>query len=176
MRHERILLIRSGRHLQVAIDALAARFPGCAVGVVGTRGSEAAVAQAGVEPSDYFLYPASRIQPLAFALGATARAARRWRYDGVAILWHDPQGTGQGNVDRTAIAMSLGGYLAITPDGRIVERSSWRQLGTEAVRVVASIAVGSVLGVLLFGPAFAAARLPPALGSGGTSRRGRPAS
>lgn len=153
MPHERILLIRSGRHLRVAMDALAQRFPGCTIGVVGTPGSEPAVAQAGIQPGDYFLYPASRIQPLALACSSTARAARRWRYDRVAILWNDPQGTGQGNVDRAALALSPLGYVAVTPDGRIVERSSWRQSMFETVRLVASVGVGAALAVFLFGPA-----------------------
>lgn len=153
MRGKRILLIRSGRHLRVAMDALAARFPGCSVGVVGTPGSEAAVAQAGIAAEDYFPHPAPRVMPLSFAFSATARAVRRWRYDHVAILWNDPAGTGQGNVDRTALTLSPLRYMAITPDGTIVDRSSWRQAGIEAVRVVASLGVGVAMGVLLFGPA-----------------------
>jgi hypothetical protein len=134
------------------MDALAARFPGCTVGVVGTPGSETPVAQAGVAPEDYFLYPAARVQPIAFAMSATARACRRWRYDHVAILWHDPEGTGQGNVDRTALTLSPFTYMAITPDGTIVDRSSWRQAAFECVRIVASLAVGAAMGVFLFGP------------------------
>ena len=52
MRAERVLLIRSGRHLRVAMDALAARYPACRIGVVGTPGSEPAIAQAGIAPED----------------------------------------------------------------------------------------------------------------------------
>ena len=165
MRRERILLIRSGRHLRVAMDALAATYPGCTIGVIGTPGSEPAVAQAGIPPADYFLYSAPRIQPLALAFSGTARAARRWRYDRVAILWHDPQGPGQGNVDRAALALSPFGYLAVTPDGSIVERSSWRQAIFECARLGASIGVGAALGMLLFGPAKAGRRVRKA-GSG----------
>jgi hypothetical protein len=153
MRRDRILLMRSGRHLGIALDALRARFPDCEVGVVGTPGSEAAVAQAGIAPADYFLYPAPRVQPVAFRLSATACAARRWGYDRVAILWNDPAGTGQGNVDRTAMIMSPAGYLAITPDGTVLERSSWRLAARESLRAVASLSIGAALGCLLFGPA-----------------------
>ena len=39
MRPDLILLLRSGRHLLVAMDAMNARFPGCRIGVVGTPGS-----------------------------------------------------------------------------------------------------------------------------------------
>ncbi len=152
-RSERILLVRSGRHLRTALDVLAARYPGAHIGVIGTMGSEAALAQAGLAPADCFVYRASRIAPAAFFFSRTALAVRRWRYDRIAILWNDPDGQGQGNVDRTALAMSPGGYLAVTPDGTIVERSLIPQVRTECVRVAASLAVGAALGVLLDAPA-----------------------
>jgi hypothetical protein len=161
---ERIVLLRSGRHLRVAIDALACRYPGCRIAVVGTPGSEPALAQAGVPAGDCFIYRAPRLQPLAFFFSRTALAVRRWRYDRVAILWNDPEGTGQGNVDRTALAISPRGYLAITPDGTIVERSLTPQIRTECIRVAASCTVGAALGVflylpaLVFGPIIAAVR------------------
>ena len=152
-RSERILLVRSGRHLRTAMDVLAARYPGAHIGVVGTTGSEAALAQAGIAPADCFVYRAPRIEPAAFFFSRTALAMRRWRYDRVAILWNDPEGQGQGNVDRTALAISPRGYLAITPDGTIVERSLMPQVRTECVRVAASLAVGAVLGMFLYLPA-----------------------
>ena len=165
---ERILLLRSGRHLRVAMDALAARFPACRIGIVGTPGSEAAIATADVASADAFIYGGRRLQPLAFLFSATAIRVRTWRYDRVAILWNDPDGTGQGNVDRTAFALSPRGYLAITPDGTIVERSPWPQLRLEALRVGASFAVASALGVLLYFPAMLAGL--PAI-AGGAFRR-----
>jgi hypothetical protein len=151
----RILLLRSGRHLRVAMETLAVRFPGCHIGVVGTPGSQAALQQAGIGESDTFLYERPRFLPAAFFFSRTALAVRRWRYDQVALLWNDPDGQGQGNVDRTALVMSPGGYLAVTPDGTIVVRKLWPQLRTEALRVLASLAVGAVLGVFLYGPALA---------------------
>ena len=152
-RSERILLLRSGRHLRVAMDVLAARYPGCHIGVVGTLGSEASLAQAGIAPEDTFVYRAARIEPAAFFFSRTALAVRRWRYDRIAILWNDPEGQGQGNVDRTELAMSPRGYAAITPDGSIVERSLMPQIRTECLRVAASLAVGAALGLLLYLPA-----------------------
>jgi hypothetical protein len=153
----RILLLRSGRHLRVAIDALSAHAPGCRIGVVGTPGSEPALSAAGVPAGDTFVYTAPRFQPFAFWWSRTAAACRRWRYDEVAILWNDPEGSGQGNVDRTALALSPRGYMAIAPDGSIVSRSSGPLLRREALRVGASIAVGAALGVLLYLPALVAA-------------------
>lgn len=150
---QRILLLRSGHHLRVAMDALSVHAPGCHIGVVGTPGSKPAIEQAGIAEADAFVYDAPRFQPLAFVFSRTALAARRWRYDRVAILWNDPDGKGQGNVDRTALAMSPRGYLAITPDGRVVERALMPQVRTELVRTVASLAVGATLGVLLYVPA-----------------------
>jgi hypothetical protein len=154
---KRILLLRSGRHLRVAMDALTARFPGCRIAVVGTPGAEAAIATANVRPGDTFIYRAPRIQPFAFLSSRTAAAVWRWRYQDVAILWNDPQGTGSGNVDRTACLLSSRGYLAITPDGTIVERSPWPQVRREVARVGASAAVGAALGLLLYLPAVVAA-------------------
>jgi hypothetical protein len=159
----RILLLRSGRHLRVAMDALSTRFPGSRIGVVGTPGSRPAIEQAGIAPEDTFTYEAPRFQPLSFFFSRTALAVRLWRYDRVAILWNDPDGTGQGNVDRTACAMSPGGYLAITPDGTVIERAVIPQVRTEMLRVAASTGVGLALGLLLYVPAFAA----------GLVRRGR---
>jgi hypothetical protein len=151
---ERILLVRSGRHLRVAMDALAACSPGCHIGVLGTPGAEVAMEQAGVAAADRFIYTRrARFSPLAFLLSPTALAVRRWHYDRVAILWNDPAGSGQGNVDRTALVMSPRGYLAIAPDGGIVERSSWPQLRRELVRAAASMAVGGALAALLYLPA-----------------------
>jgi hypothetical protein len=161
---KRILLLRSGRHLRVALDALAARFPGCRIAVVGTPGSEAALATANVRPGDAFIYGAPRMQPFAFLFSRTVLAVWRWRYEQVAILWNDPDGTGSGNVDRTACILSPRGYLAITPDGTIVERSPWPQLWREAVRVAASVAVGSALGVLLYLPAIVGAAFRRSVG------------
>jgi hypothetical protein len=153
----RILLLRSGRHLRVAMDALSAYSPGCCIGVVGTPGCEPALAAAGVPVEDTFVYAASRFQPLAFWSSRTAAACRRWRYDEVAILWNDPEGTGQGNVDRTALALSPRGYVAIAPDGSIVARSSAPLLRREGMRIAASLTVGAALGLLLYVPALVAA-------------------
>jgi hypothetical protein len=158
----RILLIRSGRHLRLAIGALRTAFPGCEIGVVGTAGSEGAIATAGIAPYDAFIYTKRpRLQPLSFFFSTTALRVRRWRYDQVAILWNDPEGTGQGNVDRTALVMSPRGFLAITPDGTIVERSPWPQIHTEVRRTVASIGVGAALGALLYLPAAVLAAFRP---------------
>lgn len=154
IRPRRIVLLRSGRHLRVAMDSLDARFPGCRIGVVGTPGSQPALRQAGIADGDGFLYEAPRFQPAAFFVSRTAWAVRRWRYDQAAILWNDPDGRGQGNVDRTALAMSPRGYLAITPDGTIVERALWPQVRTEILRLLASLTVGAFLGVFLYGPAW----------------------
>jgi hypothetical protein len=179
MRREstRIVLLRSGRHLGVAIDALSRRFPGCRIAVVGTPGAQPAIEQAGIAASDVFVFSRARFQPLAFLFSRTALAVRRWRYDQVAILWNDPDGQGQGNVDRTALTMSPRGYLAVTPDGTVVERALLPQLRTEAVRAMASVGVASALGLLLyvpalvFGPFVAASRR---LGPGKAGRHALP--
>ena len=154
---ERILLIRSGRHLRVAIDALRDRFPGCTIAVIATPGSERIIEQAGVAAGGIFIYDARpRFTPVSFAVSSAVVAARRWGFTRVAILWNDPEGRGQGNVDRSALVLAPRGFLAITPDGSVVERSPFRQLGFEARRAVVSLAVGAVLGAL-YPPAVALA-------------------
>jgi hypothetical protein len=149
MRPERVLLLRSGRHLSLALSALQARLPGCDVAVVGTHGSEAAIAGAGVPGDRTFIYRGQpRFTPLAFTFSAAGVAARCWRFDRVAVLWNDPDGTGPGNVDRTALLLAPRGFLAVTPDGRVTERRVTPQIRHEVVRAVTSIAAAVVLGAL----------------------------
>jgi hypothetical protein len=138
------------------MDALGTRFPGCHIAVVGTAGSEMALAEAGVATGDGIIYPAPRIQPLAFVRSRTARAVRQWRYDRVAILWNDAKGRGQGNIAATALALRPRGYLAITPDGAILERAPGAQTCSRCLRALASLTVGAALGVFLYAPAYVA--------------------
>ena len=175
MQPRRIVLLRSGRHLRVAMDALAARFPGCRVAVVGTHGSRQVIELAGIAEFDTFIYAGSRFQPLAFLFSRTARAVRRWRYNVVAVLWNDPDGRGQGNVNRTALALSLRGYLAITPDGTVIERALMPQLGVESLRVVASLGVAAVIGGLLYMPALLVAPFAFVVRRAGSAKAGRDA-
>jgi hypothetical protein len=159
---ERILLIRSGRHLAIAIAALQSRWPGCEIGVVATAGSESALAEAGVSARNTFVYTRrSRFSPLAFFFSTTAVAVRLWRFDRVAVLWNDPDGAGQGNVDRTAFLLAPRGFVAITPDGSLVERCVLPQIRREVRRAVRSLGVAVVLGALYL-PAFLIGRLKPA--------------
>jgi hypothetical protein len=155
-RPDRILVLRTGRHLNVAVAALGARWPGCEIAVVGTPGSEPAIAQAGVPSSRTFVYDAApTFRPAAFWFSRAARAAHGWGFDRVAVLWNDPAGTGQGNVDRTAFWLSPRGFIAVTPDGGIVHRSVWPHLARQLRRAVISVAAAPLLG-LLFVPAWLA--------------------
>jgi hypothetical protein len=149
LRPERILLLRSGRHLQVALTALQASMPGCEVAVVGTPGSERAIEQAGVLSVNTLVYAKrTRFTPMAFFFSSTAVQARAWHFDRVAVLWNDPDGAGQGNVDRTALTLAPRGFLAITPDGRVIERTIWPQVRHEVHRTLTSLATATMLGAL----------------------------
>lgn len=149
MPRDRILLLRTGRHLQVALSALQSYMPGCEVGVVGTPGSERAIEQAGVPAANAFVYAKrSRFTPIAFFFSSTALEARWWRFTRVAVLWNDPDGAGQGNVDRTALTLAPRGFLAITPDGRVIERTIWPQVRHEMCRAMTSVATAVMLGAL----------------------------
>lgn len=147
-RRERILLIRSGRHLAIACTALEARNPRCEISVIGTPGSERAIEQAGIPPERTYIYSRrTRFTPIAFITSATAwRVAGR--FDRVAVLWNDPDGRGQGNVDRTAFALAPRGFVAITPDGSVIQRSWLPLIGFEIRRTVTSLATAVVLGAL----------------------------
>ena len=148
MPRERILLLRSGRHLAVACTALDARFPGCEIAVVGTPGSEHAIELAGVPAGRVHIYRRrTRFTPIAFITSVTAMRIA-WRFDRVAVLWNDPDGRGQGNVDRTAFLLAPRGFVAITPDGSVVERSLTPQIRREARRAVRSLAMAVMLGAL----------------------------
>ena len=151
---ESVLLLRTGRHLPVALRAIERAWPGCDVAVVGTPGSEAVIEQAGVPIERIFVYrTAPTFQPFAFWRSGIARAARRRGYRRLAVLWNDPEGTGQGNVDRTAFLQSPSGFIAITPDGRLIERRITVQVGYEVRRAAASCLAALVLGAL-FVPAW----------------------
>lgn len=153
-RRRRVLLLRTGRHLQVALTALAARWPGCEFAVVGTPGSEPAIAQAGVPAERTFVYDAApTFQPAAFRFSRAGRAARGWGFDHLAVLWNDPAGSGQGNVDRTAFWLAPFGFVAVTPDGGLVDRSLWPHVARQARRAAVSLVAAPVLG-LLFVPAW----------------------
>jgi hypothetical protein len=148
-RPDRILLLRTGRHLGVALAALGARWPGCEIAVVGTPGSEPAIAAAGVPPALTFVYDAApTFQPRAFWSSRAARAARRRGFDRVAVLWNDPAGSGQGNVDRTAFWLAPRGFVAVTPDGQLVDRSPWPHAWRQTRRAVLSVLAAPVLGLL----------------------------
>ncbi len=148
-RPEHVLVLRSGRHLQVALDAVRRRYPTAEIAVVGTPGTEPTIEQAGIARDRIFVYSRRpRFSPGAFLLSATAAAAWRWGYDRVVVLWNDPDGVGQGNVDRTAFALAPRGFLAIRPDGGVVTRTLWPQVRHELQRAAASVVTGVILGAL----------------------------
>lgn len=167
-----ILLLRSARHLQVGIRALEAAFPGSTVSVVGQRGSEALLEQAGVAPANRFIYEDRPFfTPVAFLRSAAGRAVRKRRFIHVAVLWPDPAGTGYGNVGRTALALSPRRFLAITPDGSVIAQHSTRLLLREVRTAMTSAATLLILGVLLYAPAAVLRLLTTARLKPGTTSR-----
>ena len=156
-RPERVVLIRSSRHLGTALAALRTASPGCQVTVVATPGTGGAVAQAGVHASDILIYR-TRSQFDAWPLLRSGIPVALWRrgYDRVAVLWQDPDGTDHANVDRAAILLSPSGFDAITPDGTIIRRRTVALLRREAASAVRSILVLTALGLALYLPAHAA--------------------
>ena len=155
-RPERIILFRSGRHLQVALEALRAAFPGCDVTVIATAGTREAVEAAGIAAHDCLIYERPRLSPAGLVFTGMAWTLWRRHYDRVALLWFDPRGHGQSNVDRTALLVAPLGFTAITPDGRIYERRSAALIARELRRALTSFAVSAGLAVVAYGPALVA--------------------
>ncbi|MGE0039828.1 MAG: hypothetical protein AB7H88_00820 [Vicinamibacterales bacterium] len=153
-RPERVLLLRSGRHLRVALDALAASSPGCEVTVVATAGGERAVVEAGVDPAACLVYatrPTFDAWPV--VRGGLWRAARRRGYDRVAVLWSVPDGAGHANVNRAALALAPSGFEAITPDGARHPQRVSRLAARELTRAAWSVGLAAFLAAALYVPA-----------------------
>lgn len=151
---ERILLLRSGRHLRRALDALALDSPGCEVTVVGTPAAVVALDEAKVPPARRLLYERTPFfQPWPFITSATGQQAWRQRFDRVCVLWSDPDGVGHANVDRTALLLSPGGFTAITADGRLLEHRTASLMRRELSRAIRSLGLAALLGLTVFLPA-----------------------
>lgn len=153
-RPERILLFRSGRHLQVAIEALRRAWPGCDITVVATPAAVAALEHAGVDEAHRILYDRTPFfQPWPFVSSGAGRRALRGGFDRVCVLWNAPDGAGQSNVDRTALAVSPRGFVAVTADGALLVRRTAPLLVREARRAVRSAGLAALLGIGVYLPA-----------------------
>ena len=151
---ERILLFRSGRHLQTALAALRAASPACEITVVARPEAAAALDHAGIDPAHRILYDRTPFfHPWPFLTSPAGRRAWAGRFDRVCVLWNGPDGAGQANVDYTALTVSPLGYTAITPDGRVLTRRTAATLHREASRAALSLVVAAFLGLTLFLPA-----------------------
>lgn len=151
---ERILLFRSGRHLKTALDALRAASPGCDITVVATPATASVLDQNGIDAAHRILYERTAFfQPWPFITSASGARAWAGRFDRVCVLWNDPSGSGQVNVDHTALAVSPLGFTAITADGSLIEHRTGAILRRELARAVSSAGVAVLLGLCLFLPA-----------------------
>ncbi len=155
---DRIVLIRSGRHVQVALDLLQRQYPGCHVSVVATPNTDAPRVQAGIAESDWITYDA-HAQFDAWPMLRGGLAARLWArgFDRVAVLWQDPTGSDRANVDRAATLLSPAGFDAITPDGQLIRRQTKSFVAREIANLCTSAATAAVLALALYLPAAIAA-------------------
>ncbi|MGE3276408.1 MAG: hypothetical protein AB7O67_14945 [Vicinamibacterales bacterium] len=153
-RPERVLVIRSGRHLHVALEAVRRRMPGATIAVLATPGTEAGLEQLGVYRSRQFIYRAAPTFD-AWPLLRSGLAVRLWahRFDRVVALWLDPDGSDRANVDRAALLLSPGGFDAVTPDGSWHHRRGAALAFGELRRAARSMAIDAALTCLLFLPA-----------------------
>ena len=153
-RPERILLFRSARHLGAAIDALRADSPGCAIVVVATPPAVALLDRIGIDAAHRIVYDRTPFfQPWPFLTSAAGVRAVAGRFDRVCVLWNDPDGSGQANVDLTALVVSPRGFTSITADGSITAHRAGPLVARELGRAVASFGVAAALNLLLFLPA-----------------------
>jgi hypothetical protein len=151
---ERILLFRSGRHLRVALEALRADSPECEITIVATPAAAAVLDQIGIDARHRIMYDRTPFfRPWPFITSAAGLRAIGQRFDRVCVLWNDPDGSGQANVDQTAMLLSLQGFTAITADGALVVHRTGPLLVRELIRAAASIGVAAALGLCLFLPA-----------------------
>jgi hypothetical protein len=151
---ERILLFRSGRHLGAALTRLQAIHTGCEITVVTTPAAEGVLDAAGVDAGHRIIFDRGPFfSPWAFFTSTAGREVRRREFDRVCVLWHDQDGTGQSNVDRTALTVSPFGFTAITPDGALHDRWPGVAMVRELARAAVSMAVGAAIVTLLFVPA-----------------------
>ncbi|MGE0864475.1 MAG: hypothetical protein AB7P34_11290 [Vicinamibacterales bacterium] len=151
---ERILLFRSGRHLATALAALRAASPGCDITVVATPAAAPALEQNGIDAGHRLLYDRTPFfQPWPFLTSAAGARAWAGRFDRVCVLWNDPDGAGQVNVDHTALVVSPLGFTAITADGSLIVHRTTTIVRREAARAVSSIGIAMLIGLCLFLPA-----------------------
>lgn len=150
----KVALLRSGRHLHVGVRTLRGRWPDCRLMVVSQPGAESVLDELGIPQEDRFIYSRKKIfTPLSVALSPVGVRLRSLGFDRVAVLWNDPDGKGHENVSRTALLLSPRGFLAITPDGSVVEQDIWHLLKRETQRAFCSIAAFCVIQLFLCLPA-----------------------
>lgn len=151
---ERIVLIRSGRHVGVALAALRTAYRGCQVTIVTTPAAEALLRQAGVPQSELLIYW-TRPQFDAWPFLRSWIPLRLWLrgYDRVAVLWQDPSGADRANVDRAALLLSPRGFDAITPDGTLIRRETASLVTRELRTALRSMAALAVMALGLYLPA-----------------------
>ncbi len=151
---ERILLFRSGRHLGAAIEALRLESPNCEITVVAAPAAVPVLEQQGIDASHRVLYDRTPFfRPWPFITSAAGARALAGRFDRVCVLWNDPDGEGQVNVDHTALSISPFGFTAITADGSLIEHRTAAIVRRELARAASSAGIAILLGLCLFLPA-----------------------
>jgi hypothetical protein len=153
-RSSTMVILRSGRHLACALEALHSSGFGGRIVVVSQPGTEPSLEAAGVGPGERLIYDRRRtFSARAFLTSPAGRAVRATRFDSLAVLWTEPHGRGFENVNRTALALSPRGFLAITPDGVIRQVRPWRVASREVMRCAWSMTALAVLSVGVLLPA-----------------------
>ncbi len=123
-----ILLLRSGRHVVRAAQALRTAFPGTDLFVLTRTGDDAALDEAEVDLAHRRPYVGRRFSPVGVLALALRRLLGLEPAGRVAVLWATPDGLGFDNVTWAGFTLAAGGVLAITPDGTVAEVRPWRLL------------------------------------------------
>jgi hypothetical protein len=152
-KQKEIVLLRSGRHLHVAVQSLRNLWPDCRVLVVSQPGTDLLLDQLQIQPEDRFIFDKKKFfSPLSLARSHAGKQLRSREYDDVAVLWTDPEGKGHANVDRTAMLLSPRGFVAITPDGSVIRRETWPTIKREVLRGACSIMAYGIIHLFLLLP------------------------
>ena len=148
-----ILLLRSARHLLTAVRALQARYPGDRITIASQTGTEEILDLLDVPARQRILVPWRRFTSTALLRTREGRQLLGRHFDEVAVLWLGPDGAGYSNVNRAALLLAPGGFLAITPAGDVVRQTPRRVLASEARYAARSVAAALPIGALLLAPA-----------------------
>ncbi len=124
----RVLVLRSSRHLEVALRATAARWPSAQLMVVCQPGHETEVVTLDRGPR-LAVFPYSRITPWTWMWSKAAWGALAWRPDEVVVQLPAATIRRSWLLGVVAIMAGRGAFWCVLPDGRMIQQPAAAWLG-----------------------------------------------